>query len=89
MSAYLVTYDLNTPGQDYDALIERIKAYGTWAKLMKSTWIVVSNASANTVYTDLRETMDNSSRLFVVDISGQDRQGWLAKSTWEWIDKYV
>ena len=31
MSAYLVTYDLNAPGQDYESLIERIKSYGTWA----------------------------------------------------------
>lgn len=29
MSAYLVTYDLNAPGQDYESLIERIKFYGT------------------------------------------------------------
>ncbi|MCV7577518.1 hypothetical protein ACQUSY_12760 [Microbacterium sp. YY-03] len=89
MSAYLVTYDLNAPGQDYESLIERIKFYGTWANLMKSTWIVVSNKSADAVYTHLRGAMDDSGWLFVVDISGQDRQGWLTKDTWEWIRKHV
>ncbi len=29
MTAVLVSYDLNSPGQTYDKLIEKIKSYGT------------------------------------------------------------
>ncbi|WP_269823175.1 hypothetical protein [Aggregatibacter actinomycetemcomitans] len=34
----LVTYDLNKSGQNYDALIEKIKTLGAWAKVQQSVW---------------------------------------------------
>lgn len=89
MSAYLVSYDLNNPGKNYDALYERIKAYGTYLHLLDSAWIVISTASAQQVTDHLYAALDSGDDLFVVDISGQARQGWLSKTKWEWIDKHV
>jgi hypothetical protein len=33
-----VSYDLNSPGQNYEAVIERIKKLGSWAKIHYSFW---------------------------------------------------
>jgi hypothetical protein len=40
MPAFLVTYDLNKPGQNYDGLIEELKKTAGWWHYMKSTWIL-------------------------------------------------
>ncbi|TYL50478.1 hypothetical protein [Agromyces mariniharenae] len=90
MPAILIDYDLNVPGQKYDKLIEKIKAYPGYAKLMRSTWIVAgSTLTPEKVTDDLRAVVDGSDRLFAVDITGQPNQGWLSESTWEWINKDV
>lgn len=31
-----ISYDLNSPRQDYEAVIEEIKHLGNWAKVQKS-----------------------------------------------------
>lgn len=90
MPALLITYDLNNPGQKYEQLHEKIKAYGTWAKLMESAWIVSGpSLSAQKVYDNLGRVLDRSDRVFVVDITGEDRQGWLNQATWDWIRKHA
>ena len=90
MAAILVSYDLNTPGQKYDALYEKLKAYGTYARVVESTWIVVGSAlTPQGVYADLRKVLDDSDYFFVVEITDSLRQGWLPQTTWDWIKKYV
>ena len=90
MPAMLINYDLNVPGQKYDNLIERIKAYPGWANLMKSTWMVSgSTITPQSVYDDLRPIIDDGDHLFVVDITGQRRQGWLGQKIWDWIKQHV
>lgn len=37
MSALLISYDLNKPGQKYERLYEKIKALGTWWHYLDST----------------------------------------------------
>lgn len=85
MALILITYDLNTPGQDYETLHKAIKNLGAWAHLMDSTWVVSNyGLTAQSVYDTLREVVDKSTYIFCVDITGQPRQGWLKKTTWEW-----
>lgn len=90
MTAILISYDLIAPGQKYAALHERIKAYGTYAHVLESTWIVVkSGITAQGVYSDLKSVLDDGDNIFAVDVTGASRQGWLPKSTWDWIGKNV
>ena len=71
MKAYLVTYDLNRPGQNYDDLFEAIKAIGTWWHCLDSTWIVKSNLSAVQVRDSLSPQIDRNDSLLVVALSGE------------------
>ena len=68
----IITYDLCSPGRNYDDLYEKIKSYGTWAHICESTWIISTTDSCS----------DND-RLFVAALTGG--AAWsnvLCKSNW-------
>ncbi|MBF4575479.1 hypothetical protein [Frondihabitans sp. VKM Ac-2883] len=90
MTAVLIAYDLHAPGQSYESLSDKIKSYGTWAKILESTWIVAGSAvSAQGVYEEQRPILDDNDNIFCVEIDGEARQGWLPKQQWDWIRKQV
>ena len=85
---YLITYDLNTEGQDYSALYDKIKSLGEWFHPLESVWFLQplsTYTAVNTITEQLRTTMDNNDHIFVVEITKQLRQGWLPKTAWEWL----
>ncbi len=81
----LVTYDLNTPGQNYPALYEAIKSLGDWWHYLDSTWLINTNLSANQIGERLRQCLDQNDRLLIVEIDPSTANGWLSKDAWEWI----
>ncbi|GAC69413.1 hypothetical protein [Gordonia soli] len=89
MSALLISYDLNKPGQKYDDLYEKIKALGPWWHYLDSTWIVVSSLSPSQALDRLKPALDDSDSVLVVDISGDSYSGWLPQKAWDWLRKHV
>jgi len=88
---YLITYDLNAEGQDYNLLYEKIKSLGEWFHPLESVWFLrplLNILSATDISTTLRDDMDNNDSLFVVEISGKDRQGWMPKTAWKWLNDH-
>lgn len=72
MTTFLITYDLNRPGQDYTNLIEAIKLLGfTWAHPELSVWMVRSNSSARAIRDALLPYLDRNDKLLVCEI-GKD-----------------
>lgn len=64
----LVSYDLrgsDETSSSYRELIKAIEAYGYYAKLMLSTWIVVTDHSCEQVRDNLLQHMDSNDRLIV------------------------
>ena len=84
---FLVTYDLKRPGQNYSDLYDAIKSEGDWQHPLESMWTLKTDNSvlARTLYKRLRPYIDEKDNLFIVEITDQDRQGWLAKSFWTWL----
>lgn len=84
---FLITYDLKRPGQNYSDLYDAIKSEGDWQHPLESIWAVKTgtSVSARTLYKRLRSYIDEKDYLFIVEITDQDRQGWLAKSFWTWL----
>ncbi len=69
MRTLLISYDLvgtEETSQDYEDLIAAIEAYGTYAKVNKSVWIIRTNNTVSQVFDDLRQHMDGNDRLFVI-----------------------
>lgn len=83
---YVISYDLKRPGQDYDTLYEAIKGLGDWQHPLESTWLVYTDHTANEISQTLRAEgrMDDSDLLFVCKLDPRTRQGWLARTVWEW-----
>lgn len=65
MANYLVVYDLNNPGQNYDGLIKHLASYPTRWHLQKSAWIVGPAQSATAVAQAAWQHMDRNDKLFV------------------------
>jgi hypothetical protein len=83
-----ISYDLRTPGQNYNHLYEKIKSAPDWCHAMDSLWFISTNESVETWSERLKSCMDKNDYLFLVDITGRSRQGWMKKDVWEWLDKH-
>jgi hypothetical protein len=62
-----VSYDLTSPGQNYDTLIQEIKKLGGWDKIHYSLWYVKSELSAEQARNRLVPKLDKNDRLMVID----------------------
>lgn len=84
MAILLVTYDLNSPGQKREKLLEAIKQY-PWAKLSESSYAIRTSHSPKAIYDSLTTLLDNNDNLYVLTLTApywgrgpQDVNDWLA-----------
>lgn len=70
MNSIIITYDLCKPTQNYDSVIEKIKQYGTYAKLTESCWFIKTIDSCVSVRNNLLTCLDKNDRLFVAQLTG-------------------
>ncbi|MHB1260184.1 MAG: hypothetical protein ACYC2H_00565 [Thermoplasmatota archaeon] len=84
MTVYQISYDLNRPGQDYDAVIKAIKDIGAWAHPLKSMWFVDTQLNAQGLNALMRKYLDGSDRLFISRVTA-DHAGWLESEVVEWL----
>ena len=92
MKTFAITYDLKQPGRNYTGLYDAIKNLvenGNWQHPLETLWVISfmddSVNKANVIYEKLRGEIDDNDSVFIVEITGQDRQGWLPKSFWDWM----
>lgn len=71
MATYIISYDLITPGKNYDALHEAIQSYGNWWHCLGSTWCIVTTRSSSEVRDHLSRYLDQNDRLLVVKAGGE------------------
>ncbi len=71
MPTFAITYDLMHAGQNYEAIIKKIKSYGSWCHPQQSVWLVRSNKSAQQIRDDLLHVIDKNDRLFVARLTGE------------------
>ncbi|KKB93968.1 MULTISPECIES: hypothetical protein [Bacillus] len=84
MGVYLVTYDLNKSGQNYDGLYKKLKQFKDYKHIMESCWLIQTNNNADGIFEHLKSELDSNDRLLITRITA-DRQGWLSKDHWQWI----
>lgn len=71
MKSYMIGYDLNRPGQDYESLIEAIKGLDDWWHCLDSTWIVRSSLTVVQIRDLLSPHIDSNDELLVALLSGE------------------
>lgn len=66
MATYIISYDL-VKSEDYAPLAEKLKSLGQWAKVVESTWIIVSGLSCTEIRDSISDVVDDSSKIIVVE----------------------
>jgi hypothetical protein len=66
MACYIISYDLVSPGRNYDQLYGAIKSYTGWARINESVWAVVTEKTAVTIRDHLALYIDGNDRIFVL-----------------------
>ena len=65
MKTLIVSYDLHRPEQNYDKLLQKIRAYGSWAKLGGSAYLIITSQTVTQVRDNLGSVLDSNDSLFV------------------------
>lgn len=72
MASYAIGYDLITPGQDYEDLLDAIKKVGSnWWHCLDSTWIIKHPGPASAIRDALTPHMDANDKLLVMKLTGE------------------
>jgi hypothetical protein len=70
MGVYLISYDLDKPGQDYPRLIKELERLGA-VKVLYSEWLFKSNSSAAQIRDHLVRFVDSNDMLLVLGLTGE------------------
>ena len=70
---YLISYDLNAPGKNYDGLYKAIEnaSNGTWCRPLRSVYIIKSSLSSKDIYDHLAPCLDSSDRVLVIEVTNK------------------
>ncbi|TDT90782.1 hypothetical protein EDC59_102212 [Pseudodesulfovibrio indicus] len=88
MPVYLVTYDLNSPGQNHAKVLEKIKSFGDWRRLSESSYAVLSTISAKSIYDGLEPLIDKNDRLLVIPMH-KPYWGYHDKGVIDWLSNHL
>ncbi len=88
MKKYLITYDLKDSTLNaYIKLHDEIKKSSiSWWHYLESTWIIKADDDANSISSKLVPYLKQGDRLLVVEIVSTNKQGWLPKDAWDWLN---
>jgi hypothetical protein len=88
MSAYLVTYNLKTKGQNYAPLYEALKASDAWWHYIDSSWLIKTTETPDQIWKRLVPHITGSDFMLIIEVR-DNAQGWLPAKAWEWIHANV
>lgn len=76
MNTLLVTYDLIAPGRDYSRLQNFLESHSSWAKPVRSVYLIKTARSPEQFRNDVGSYIDRNDKLIVIDVTG-DGAAWL------------
>ena len=85
---FMISYDLNNPGQKYDEVFKIIKEFGTYIKLQKSFWLVKTKLSPNQMVEKLNTVLDSNDSLFICELAN-NYQGRATDEDWKFIREHI
>lgn len=83
----LISFKLKSTTKDYTSLYAVLKSADSWSNYLGSTWIIRTDNPINTWLERLRQQMSPGDYMFIVDITKKERNGFLPKEAWEWLQK--
>ncbi|OLP00205.1 hypothetical protein BVU76_21695 [Mycolicibacterium porcinum] len=68
MAHFVVTYDLSTPGRDYNRLFTYLKRF-SHAKPVESVWVIETSKSAAALRDEMKMYVDSNDKIFIIKAS--------------------
>ncbi|MPM48920.1 hypothetical protein SDC9_95647 [bioreactor metagenome] len=89
MTSYMITYDLNSQGQNYSKVIQAIKDSAlSWCTFWKSSYLIKSSLTADQISDKITPHLDSNDRLIIIEVKN-NYQGWLAEDDWKFIRENI
>lgn len=86
----MITYDLNSPGQRYDAVAQAIKdSCSTWCHPLNNVWFIVTDLTPTEVRDKIVAETDNSDEVLVVKATAPGAWHNLSNDCADWLLKYL
>jgi len=86
LKIYTINYDLRKQ-RNYERLYEAIRSYGSYAHVMESMWVILSNNSAVKIRDHLAQYVDNDDRLMVARATGEAAWLNLSDENSQWLKR--
>lgn len=86
MYRYHISYDLKSPGQKYNDLIDEIKTLEYWSHCLGSTFLVKTINSIDQLVNKLSQHLDSNDCLIVTEITGKIT-GYHTQEEWNWLNE--
>jgi hypothetical protein len=86
MTVYQIDYDLQDPGQDYEAISSKIEDLGDTLHLLDSTWFVETDMSRSDVRDEIKNVTDRNDKILVSKPKGVSHVNTTELS--DWLDQY-
>ena len=83
---YLVSYDLNQPGQDYPRIIDAIGTFDH-CQVLKSQWFVASDKTYKEIFDYLIQFVDSTDQLLVTELP-QNSEGRISPEAISWLNAH-
>jgi len=84
---YIISYDLSSPGQNYERVLKAIKANNAWARLGGSSYVVISNNTEVQIRDLIMNEMDTNDKLFVGILKAPAAWYGLGDEVSDWLKK--
>lgn len=88
MKLYQIDYDLRKQ-RDYAALYERIRQYGTYCRVLESSWVISTNQTAAQVRDYLAQAMDKDDGLLVTLLANEAAWQGLTTEAGNWLKQQM
>lgn len=89
MATYIVSYDLQTMGKDYDPLLDYLTTLEDWWHYLDSTWVVVTSKTATQLREELQELVDDKDLVLVVKSSGVGAWAGFPERPATWLQRHL
>jgi hypothetical protein len=86
---YLITYDLNASGQNYQRLFETIRSLGEAIKPLQNLWFVDTAMGVTRVRAELQNVIDRNDNVFVAKVNSGEWDCYMPKSAIDWLQSRV
>ena len=82
---YMISYDLNAPSSNREAVEKSIKSLGSWCKYLTTTFLVKSSLSIKDVQKLCAANLDSNDRMIICKVE-KPVDGYLNQEQWDWIN---